>query len=132
MASFRLKCRKCGGEFHRHFKNEEFDELQGSAGIPCYNCGFPRMVTMRSMKTVKDGFKPGFQRNIGKFAHSYGAYKKELRAMGLVEVGYEEMEAQEDGKTNYWTPELITKLNNDGAGISDNEADHMMSDGFND
>lgn len=124
--NFRLKCRntKCGYEGLRRYSKIEFDELQysGSGGISCFQCGFPKMAVMRSMQTVKDGFIPGFQRNIRKVCHTYSQYKEELKKMGLIELGYEDLPESEDGKTNYWTDDVLKNVVDSGVYLSGREA----------
>jgi len=127
MPAFNLKCKNtvCGSEFHRFWSPEEFDQLQygTTPGISCFNCGTPQMIVMRSNRTVKDGFQPGFQRNIRKHCNTYGEYKAHLKNMGLVELGYEDLPEKREDKTNYWTDEMLRKIYNEtGVKFSDREA----------
>lgn len=67
---------------------------------------------MKSNKAVKDGFVAGYQRNIGKVCNTYSAYKKALRDMGLVEIGYDEIKddpADEDF-SGYWTDDILQEV----------------------
>lgn len=130
MGSFRFKCKniKCGGEFHRFYTEEEYDKLQdeGEVGISCFKCGTPRMIVMRSKKTVKDGFQPGFQRNIRKHCATYGEYKAWLKKLGLVEVGYEDLPPDVEGKTEYWTDDLIRRISSEyNLSITDGEGRYL-------
>ena len=71
---------------------------------------------MKSHRNVKDTFVEGYQRNIGKYCATYGAYKKELREMGLIEIGYEEMKAQPEDENfkDYWDDEMLKEIYEDG------------------
>lgn len=127
--NFRFKCRKCGYEGLRRYNVEEFDRLQyggDQKGISCFTCGFPKMVVMRSMKQVRDGFVPGFQRSIRKHCATYGEYKTHLKRMGLVELGYEDIEFDgEDKKIDYWDDSILKKVADMGVYISGREADAL-------
>lgn len=114
MPNYRFHCRnkKCGSDFHRHFPILEFEEQQYGSGWACFNCGFPRMGVIKSNKMVQDGFVAGFQRSIGKVCNTYGDYKKELKKMGLVEIGYDEIKedpADEDF-SGYWTDDILKEV----------------------
>lgn len=129
MPAFRMKCRKCYNEFHRFFPQKEFDQLQYGEngepkGIGCYDCGFPKMIIARSNQTVKDGFKPGFQRNIMKHCSTYTEYKKHLKEMGLIEIGYEELPERNEGEPFF--NENIRKLLAEKYGID--LQDHHVRD----
>lgn len=132
MQGYRLKCRnsKCGAEFHRAYKSEEFDRLQYSSdgsGISCFNCGFPRMVVMKSNKTVDDGFKPGFQRNIRKHCSTYAEYKAHLKNMGLIEIGYDDLPPQKETLTNYFDDDMMRKLySRYGISLDSRKVDHLQ------
>lgn len=115
MPNYRFHCKnkKCGGSFHRHFPLKEFEEMQYSnTGWSCFKCGTIKMAVMKSNKMVKDGFVAGFQRNIGKVCNSYGAYKRMLKEMNLIEIGYDEIKedpASEDF-TDYWTNDILKEV----------------------
>jgi len=126
MPSYRFKCRnpRCGSEFHRHFTVEEFDRNQygTQSGWACFNCGYIRMAVIKSNKAAQDGFKPGFQKNIRRYAGTYSEYKKILKEMGLIEIGHEEIPEPEEGKPmNYWTPDIVKKVVQSGVELSGNE-----------
>lgn len=129
MPSYRFKCRnpKCGGEFHRHFSVEEFDRNQygSECGWACFNCGFPKMAVMLSHKRVKDGFVPGFQRNIRKYCRTYTEYKQELKRMGLIEIGYEELPEDDGPQIHYWTPDIVKKVIQHGVQLSGREIEAL-------
>ena len=133
MPGFRMKCRnpKCTHEFLRYFPSEEFDKLQygGVPGIGCYDCGFPQMVVMRSKQRVKDGFTPGFQRNIRKHCDTYSKYKAHLKTMGLVELGYDDIPIHDPDKNpeSYWDDDMLKKAYDNGFKITGQEADHLKS-----
>jgi hypothetical protein len=114
MPSYRFKCRnhRCGSEFHRYYPSEEFDHHQyGTAnGWACFNCGFPKMAVIKSNKRAKDSFKPGFQRNIRKYCSTYSEYKQYLKNNGLVEIGYDEIKEDENGRFNYWDDQMLKKV----------------------
>lgn len=44
---------------------------------------------LSNRKRVKDGFEPGIQLNTGKYAGGKLEYQKQLKEMGLVEIGYD-------------------------------------------
>jgi len=127
MPSYRFHCRneKCGADFLRHFKIEEFEKNQYGSGYGCFKCGFPRMAVIKSNKLAKDGFQPGFQRNIMKHCSTYGEYKAHLKRMGLVEIGHEDLPESEDNKTEYWTDDILKKVYANGIKISDREAEAL-------
>ena len=129
-----MKCRnpKCKHEFHRHYRSEEFDKLQysGTGGISCYDCGYEKMMVIRSNKLVKDGFQPGFQRNIRKHCATYSEYKAHLKNMGLIEMGPEDVPVEDPDKAphNYWSDAMLKKVyNKHGIKITDREAEHLKS-----
>lgn len=124
MDNYRFKCRKCSQEFLRRLTKEDFEKDQYSAnGHKCFSCGFPKMAVIKTNQMIKDGFTPGWQSNIRKHCNSYSEYKAELKKMGLIEIGYDELPDQEDSKTKYWTPDLLKKLHDMGIGFSGNELD---------
>lgn len=130
--SYRFKCRnnRCGSEFHRHFGKEEFEKTQYSVnGWACFNCGYPKMVAMGSRLSVKDGFQPGYQRNIGKHCATYSEYKAHLKNMGLIEIGYEDLDFnQEDKNINYWDEDLVKKIVKQyGVDLSGREIDGLLN-----
>lgn len=133
MPSYRMKCQnlKCGAEHHKHYKSkEEFEKDQYPNGIGCFRCSYPKMVIMRSLRVAKDSFVPGFQRNIMMHFDDYGAYKKELKRRGLIEIGYEDLEDIEETRTKYWDDNLLKKINNQyGLQLSGREAD-ALKDGL--
>jgi hypothetical protein len=113
---FHCKNQKCGASFHRHFSVEEFEKQQYGSGWGCFKCGYPRMAVIKSNKSVRDGFTAGFQRNIGKVCSTYSEYKKELKAMGLIELGYEDLKEQPDSEdfSDYWTDDILKEVYEDG------------------
>lgn len=134
MQNYRMRCRnsKCGSEFLRRFSAKQWEDAQYGGdrpGVACYNCGTPSMAVMRSEQTVKDGFVPGFQRNIRKFCNTYAEYKSWLKIMGLIEFGYEDLPDNEDGtpKTTGFTDEMISKIQQSYGldGVSGNEIEHL-------
>lgn len=126
MQNFRFKCRKCGQEFLRRKSLEEFEKAQYSEnGHSCESCGYPKMAVIRSNQMVKDGFKPGLQRNIMKVCNTYAEYKAQLKKMGLIEMGYEDFPEQEY-KSKYWSPKMLKKLYDMG-GFGDNELNAIGS-----
>lgn len=132
MKGFRFKCvnEKCKHEFHKSMSPEDFDRTQYSAdgkGHSCYDCGFPKMVVMRSNKLVKDGFVPGFQRSIRKHCETYSEYKQHLKNMGLVELGYEDIPESKGPETQYFDDEMMRKIyQKHGVSISGREADQLQ------
>lgn len=132
MPSYRMKCRnaKCGGEFLRYYPVEEFEKGQySSCGWACFNCGFPKMAVIKSKKSADDRFKPGWQKNIGKYCATEKEYKQLLKDMKLVEIGYEELpEPEEDGTQKYWTDDIIKKIHDTVGGL-DGELVRAMKKG---
>jgi len=130
MPAYRMKCRhpKCGKDHHRFYKVEEYDLLAYGGrepGIACYDCGYPRMVVIKSKKSVDDTFKPGFQRNIRKHCDTYAQYKKHLKDMGLVEMGYEDFPQQKEGQP-FWSDAKLERICKEhGVKLSGNEIKHL-------
>ena len=118
MPAFRFKCRnpRCHHEFHRHYPTKEYEQLlfnspDGSyKGIGCYDCGYPNMITVRSNKPVKDGFQPGFQRNIRKHCATYQEYQAWLKKLGLIEIGYQELPERKVDEP-FFNEKLIEHIN---------------------
>lgn len=128
MPAYRMKCRKCEREYHRHYSVEEFEKNQyGTAnGWGCFDCGYPKMIVMKSNKRVKDGFQPGFQKSIREYCSTYGEYKQKLKERGLIELGYEELPEREEKRESYWTPDVLKRLYNEfGVKFSDREAEEL-------
>jgi len=73
---------------------------------------------------VKDGFQPGFQRNIMKYCSTYTEYKQHLKEMGLIEIGYEELPEKKEGQPFF--NENIRKLLAEKYGIE--LQDHEVRD----
>ena len=120
--AYRFHCinHKCGAEFHRWILNSDFEVIQYSPsgnGFTCWTCGFPKMAVIKSNKVVKDSFKPGWQPNIRKYCSTYGQYKAELKELGLIEIGHEELK-EHNGKVEYWTDEMLKKLYDKGIEIN--------------
>ena len=133
MPAFRLKCRnpKCGNEYHRYMRIEEFDQLQYSrSGFPCESCSFPKMAVIKSNRLVKDGFKPGFQRNIRKHCNTYAEYKQHIKDMGLIELGNEEIKLDDNDNppANYWDDELLKSAHDNGFKLSGREIAHLKGE----
>lgn len=85
------------------------------------------MAVMRSLQTVKDGFVPGYQRNIAKHCETYSEYKAHLKRMGLVELGYEDLPEQEETHINYWSDDILKKVYDSGVYISGREAEALAA-----
>lgn len=132
MGSYLMKCRnpKCGIEFRRYWKREEFDRLQYDScgsGISCQKCGYPRCIVTKSKRSVDDGFKPGFQRNIMKHCATYSEYKDHLKNMGLIELGYDELPEKEPEQTNYFDDEIMKLLyEKHGVNLDSREVLHLQ------
>lgn len=131
--SYKLTCqnKKCGAMFHRYWNKEEFEKLQyGGAvkGIACFNCGYPKMIVIKSNKVAKDNFEPGYQRNIGKYCATKAEYKAHLKRMGLVEIGNESLPEPSYKEENIWTDEFLRKLNNQyGVRLQGREIEYLKS-----
>jgi len=136
--NFNFKCRnsRCGYEGHRAYHIDEYDKLQyggDKPGIACFQCGFPKMLTMRSRQMAKDNeFTPGYQRNIGKFCATKSEYQGQIKKMGLIELWYEQLpDSAFDGDNsapNYWNDETLSKVRAHGIEISDLEAEGLKRD----
>ena len=107
--NYRFKCRKCQHEFLRRYTVEEFDRTQYKTGFSCFDCGFEKMMVNKSNQNIKDGFQPGWQKNIAKYCGTYAEYKAQLKLMGLVETGFEDVKI-EGHKTQYFDPKMVEKL----------------------
>lgn len=139
--NYRFKCRnpRCKYECLKRYSKQEFDELQYGGdrpGVRCFQCSFPAMAVIKSNQQIKDGFVPGFQRSIRKYCNTYSEYKYHLKQMGLVEMGYEDIEEDKDGNiVKYWTDDMLKKVYDHGFKFSDREADalkkgYTMEDGL--
>lgn len=127
---YRLTCRnpKCSHDFHRGYRQKEFEELQYPNGIACFDCGFPRMIIMKSHRKLKDTFVPGFQRNIMKHCETYQEYKAHLGRMGLIELGYEDLPDGGPHRAPYWNDVSLRKLHEKhGVKLSGREAEHFKN-----
>jgi len=128
MPAYRFHCKnpRCGGEFLKHIPVDEFDKTQYSiSGHSCYNCGTAKMAVCKSNKRADDGFKPGFQRNIGKHCGTYAEYKAHLKARGLVEYGYEDFDHVEKETEGFeWPKDMLRDLYKAG-GYSDRELEAL-------
>ena len=87
------------------------------------------MAVMGSRLSVKDGFKPGYQRNIGKHCNTYAEYKAHLKRMGLIELGYEEIKSSEDDlNINYWNEDTIKNIIREhGVDLSGREIEGLIN-----
>lgn len=116
---YRMLCRnaKCGGEFLRSYRVDEFQQNQDGSGWHCFNCGYPRMQCYVSNRKINDKLQfPSFQRNIGEYCHSEADYKRKLKEKGLIELGFEDFPEREEeaiGK-RYWTDDVIKELAEEG------------------
>lgn len=122
--NYKICCRnpKCGYETTKRYSVEEFERLQYPTGISCFLCGYPKAVVIHTNRMARDGFKPGFQRNIMKHCATYAEYKAWLKRMGLVELGYEEIpDFKPDERLNIWDREMIKLLESKGLKLSDRE-----------
>ena len=128
--NYRLKCRndKCGYDTLKRWRVEEFDQLAYGGdrpGIDCFQCGYPKMKVEKSHRRINDGFKPGFQRNIMKHCETYAEYKAHLKAMGLIELGYEDIPEGEETERSYWNDKTLKKAHDRGFRVSGREAEAL-------
>ena len=83
---------------------------------------------MKSERSVKDGFKPGWQSNIRKHCGTYSEYKAQVKAMGLTEVGYETLPEIKPGKIAYWDDETLMDLKHEiGVDFTEAEARELQA-----
>lgn len=84
----------------------------------------------RRWNTDGSGFKPGFNVGLGMNIETKGQYNAELKRRKLVEVGNERLDFKTNyKKKNYFDDTVIKTMNEMGAGISDNEAKELISNG---
>ena len=135
MPAYRMKCQnpKCAHEFHRFFPVEEYDRQHFGSGWACFHCGYPRMMCMNSKRVVKDSFVPGWQKNIQKHCWTYSEYKKHLKLMGIVEIGYEDItkyhkdETLSDFAKGIWSDDIIKIAIQKGSKLSSGQWDAIKS-----
>lgn len=114
MPAYKFICRKCGRNYHRHYKtSKEYEEMcygNQPPGMACFDCGFPQMVTIRTEKPAPDGFKPGFQRSIMKHCATRKEFEAELKRQGLVELGNEDFPEMKNEPDFRWTENFFKKV----------------------
>lgn len=81
----------------------------------------------RESRYKKDGFKPGFQPQLGIEVNSRAEYDKELKKRGLVEMGNEKPEHQELKRKSAFNDDLIKEIKHMGSNISDREIDALKT-----
>lgn len=110
--------------------DREFNQGQSSEnGHGCWKCGYPKMAVIRSNRTVKDNFQPGWQPNLAKHIGTYSEYKAELKKRGLIEFGYEDIEErhQDHYEQNYFDDAMLKKIYDNGLKLSGREIEAIKS-----
>jgi len=84
---------------------------------------------MKSGKSAKDGFQPGFQRSIRKHCATYGEYKRHLKEMGLIEMGYDDLPQNDEPVTNYFPDDVMKNLyQKHGVSLDSREVQHLRGE----
>jgi len=127
-----MKCRNanCNAETLRHTSKEVYDKtMNGSAqGFSCPYCGFSKMLTMVSGRSVDDRFVPGWQESIRAHCDSYSHYKRLLKERGLVEIGTDYIPHQVYPIVSpAANMEFINELQRQGETLTGNEIEGMLS-----
>lgn len=83
---------------------------------------------LRNKRRKKDGFEPGIQPNTGKYAGGRLEYEKQLKEMGLVEIGYDYI--PQESKPDYnpcATEEFAKACLEEGVELTGNEIEAIKS-----
>lgn len=86
------------------------------------------ILNSQNKRRRKDGFIPGFQENTGRYAGGREEYNKQLKEMGLVEIGYDYVPQESVGEHNFCqTDEFIETCLENGIELSGNEQEAIRS-----
>ena len=86
------------------------------------------MSNIKTKKRTKDGFEPGYQQNTGRYAGGRIEYEKQLREMGLVEIGKEYIPEESKGDYNFChTDDFVQTCLDSGIDLSGNEQEAIKS-----
>lgn len=86
------------------------------------------IANSKNVRRRKDGFAPGFQENTGRYAGGRLEYEKQLKEMGLVEIGYDYIPQETNAEYNPCANEgFIESCLEAGIELSGNEAEAIKS-----
>ncbi len=89
------------------------------------------LLNNKNKRRVKDGFEPGWQPNINRYAGGPGEYQKILKEEGLVEVGRDYVPQEAVTNTNWChTEEFAMALKEQGESLTDNEVEAIKTGDF--
>lgn len=89
------------------------------------------LLNSQNKRRKKDGFEPGFQENTGRYAGGRMEYEKQLKEMGLVEIGYDYVPQESKGEHNFCqSDEFVQTCLESGIELSGNEVDAIKSGEF--
>jgi hypothetical protein len=82
----------------------------------------------KNIRRKKDGFEPGIQPNTGLYAGGPLEYQKQLKDLGLVEIGYDYVPQESKGDYNYCrTDEFVQSCLEAGIELSGTEIEAIKS-----
>ena len=86
------------------------------------------ILNNKNKRRKKDGFEPGYQENTGLYAGGRLEYERQLKELGLVEVGYDYVPQESVGEHNFCqTDEFIHACLEEGIELSGNEQEAIKS-----
>lgn len=89
------------------------------------------LLNSANKRRKKDGFEPGFQPNTNRYAGGRLEYEKQLKEMGLVEIGYDYVpQASEGGVNPCHSEEFVKACIETGVELSGQEAEAIKSGGY--
>lgn len=96
---------------------------------PAIKARFDEIIAnSKNIRRKKDGFEPGYQANTGRYAGGRLEYEKQLKEMGLVEVGYDYVPQESIGEHNFChTEEFIQTCVENGVELSGQEQEAIKS-----
>lgn len=86
------------------------------------------LESSKNKRMKKDGFEPGIQANTGLYAGGRLEYNRQLKELGLVEVGYDFVPQESKGNYNYCqTDDFINAVTEQGVELNESERDAIKS-----
>jgi hypothetical protein len=86
------------------------------------------IANSKNVRRKKDGFEPGVQPNTGMYAGGRMEYQKQLKDLGLVEIGYDYIPQESVGDYNFCqTEEFIQTCLDSGIDLSGNEQEAIKT-----
>lgn len=86
------------------------------------------IINSQNKRRKNDGFEPGIQPNTGLYAGGRLEYEKQLKNMGLVEVGYDYVPQESKGEHNFChTQEFVDACLEEGIDLSGNEIEAIKT-----